>query len=438
MSSRLPTELLYAILYFVYGKAQLYRLCLTSKLLRSVAEPRLYQLYFKGDVLRFKRFQDLLLHPRFGTIINSLHIIMGPQYGRCKGTSPPEGSCLCDKIDETIGNALSDLLSLEILRLGCFLCGVDSPRRHRWLLTLKTRSLRAFTFNCGCCSIEAVELLTAPFMESVTTLDSFHRADRSRRVEEQLGSLSLNRSILPNLRYLHHCGDEIYNLILRHLPITRLATPSESSNGSSRLNRQDLWNTRGRLTHMCLTFLDYEEFKEFFKAMVDDPLPFRNLQHLGTFVLISETGSVSLNTMSSSSLTRFKECCDELCHTLGQLALSKRLISLNATYLSECIPRDEYISAFERGLPKISELFPRLCRVFFEMPVQPWATDIWVLSDKWECKVRGCSIDNFDIVSGSEPPAWELKFLRHRESFDIDRYLHPHYWKDWIYVSSTD
>jgi hypothetical protein len=287
-SSRLPVELAHGVINLVYGKQQLYRLCLTSKVLQSAAEPRLYQLHFNSDVLRDRTFHDIIQHPRFETIINTLTITLSAGSSSCDKTSK---CCrFCDRVDETVGNALKGLLGLKALRLKCTLCHTHSYERHRWLLTLKTRSLQEFGFRCMCCPIKPAEILAAPCMESVATLEYFHIRPGTQYWEENLEPFPSDPPILPQLRHLCHVGQPVHHSLLRHLPLTRLSTKPIAQYS---LDTEDLCDTQGRLTHLSLEFTK-DTFQRFLKAMIDNPAPFRNLQHVGTFDLTSKTCSVSL------------------------------------------------------------------------------------------------------------------------------------------------
>jgi hypothetical protein len=95
--------------------------------------------------------------------------------------------------------------------------------------------------------------------------------------------------MLPNLQHLHHEGDNLHDSLLRHCPITRLsANPSPHI----RLNYNSLKMSRGQLTHLSVNLVPRDSV-DFFQAMVHDAESFRNLQHIGTFVLNTAACQVS-------------------------------------------------------------------------------------------------------------------------------------------------
>jgi hypothetical protein len=414
-SSRLPIELLNAVVSFVHGKGELYQLCRASKLLRSMAEQRLYLLHFRHSELAKANIRELLQHPRFETLINSVSIVLRRSPRLCGVRWPPGVPCSCDETDQKLGAALNNLLGLRFLWLECWICEVESQGRHRWLLTLKTRSLQELKFRCCCSPTDAnveraIELFETPCMASVINL-SYRVAypfPSSGRTEIP-SSYSLDMALLPKLRHLQHAGQNIHNLLLHHHHnITRL---SASLATLSMIDYKELWKFHTKLTHMSLRFNE-DGYEEFFNSVIDDPTPFRNLQHIGTIPLVSLTCLVGHRVFQLLfELTRFKERCKELCLMLSQLTSLERLVSFDAEFRSElCTSCHEYDTIFQKGLSQLLESFPRLCRAFLETTFL--RTDIWVLSRKWECRARGCKLDKFDLINDSELPPWEVELHR--------------------------
>jgi hypothetical protein len=199
--------------------------------------------------------------------------------------------CSCDTLDETVGRSLASLMSLKTLRIYCWLCPVKGQYgRHGYLSRLKTRSLDTIKFTCYCVTKhrqDTIRILTAPCMKSVAALTWIARRTLST-ADENLESV-INQDMLPNLRHLHHTGEDIHNLLLRNCSITRL---SATLSLSSRLDYNSLKMNRGRLTHMSINFLQSSS-EDFFRAIAHDAESFRNLQHLGTFDLKTATCLVS-------------------------------------------------------------------------------------------------------------------------------------------------
>ncbi|PVG01449.1 hypothetical protein CPB86DRAFT_781668 [Serendipita vermifera] len=405
-SSRLPTELLDAIVSFVYGKEELYQLSRSSKLLRSIANPRLYQLYFSRSDLSRTHILNLLQHPYFEVIVNTITISLATR-GSCRRTSPSGPPCACDKLDRKLGRALRDLLRLKTLRLNCWLCPVESQERHRWLLTLKTRTLQEFKFHCHCLPWEtatekAIEYFKAPCMASVTRLSY---QGREPWLFRQIISkpCSLEKTILPKLQHLHYGDQAIHQLLLRHHPFTRLNGYLPKFTMTS---QEDLWNTQGLLTHIGL-YLYQSDYDRFLRAVIRDCAPFRNLQHIGTILLGSQT---------------WVEYCEELYNTLNRLTGLSQLVSFDAaSRLEEWTRCDEYVQIFQEKLSRLLVSFPDLRRAFLTSP--SLGTDIWVLSKSWELKVKDCTLGNFDLISSSDLAPWEKELITYCESDDVDPFL---------------
>lgn len=388
----------------VNGKKELYQLCRSSKLLRSFAEPRLYQAHFSRSKLAKVDIRTLIQHPRFEVLVNSLTIELiywdlcekwVPKRGLF-GSAPPLRPCSCDELDGRLGRSLNGLINLKVLRLSCRLCSTTSNRRHGYLLTLQTRSLQQVRFRCGCSPMDkmgmekVVENIAAPCMASVTAL-GWHNPATARFEEEFWGPLQENLQLLKNLSHFDFEGGALDTLFLRHCPITRL---SSSELSIAAINYEDLKRLQGQLTHLSLHYHGGGSV-DLFRAMAQDPSPFQNLQHIGTFPLQSSTCS---------------ERSKELHTILSQFVTLGGLTSIDAWFgHPRCMPCKEYTQIFRTGLTQISELFPHLRRVFLH---SGRLTDTWILANKWEHRGQDITITNFDLVSDIEPPIWDV-------------YLHP-------------
>jgi hypothetical protein len=294
-SAKLPAEILINVVDFTTEKQALYQLCRTSKLFRAIAEPILYERHFRrNDLTENINIRILLQHSRFELIVNTISIKL-ERWKYCQRLqgfqTTRSGQCSCDLLDEDLGKGLRDLLNLKVLRLECSLCEVSSHKRHNYLSTLKTRVLQEINFDCFCSQMKK-EMLTktlgAPCMASVATL-KWYATGVALAKKEFLEPFLANPDILPNLRHLHHRGAELYQLLLSHRPITRL---SGDIILSSTLAFGDLMLIDDSLSHLSLQ-IGKGHFGQFLATVVRNPLPFRNLQHIGVFYLESALCSVS-------------------------------------------------------------------------------------------------------------------------------------------------
>jgi hypothetical protein len=281
---------------------ELCNLSQTSKLFRSIAEPKLYERYFKrSEQAKKMDIRSVLHHPQFETLVNTLSLRLDTgnpdpgQFLSCRIIrlrDPQELPCSCDRLDEKLGDALSNLLNLKVLRLNCHFCQVSSYERHRYLANLQTKVLHEVKFRCYCSVVDEkrlVEYLGAPSMTPVTTLRWVSRGKISS--DGYFKAYLSNSNILPNLRTLHYVGRNGFSdLLLRCRPIQRIS--SYTPVASDAPMPKDLIKRRIDLTHITIRAL--EAATALFSAIKTDPLPFRNLQHLGTFSLRSFTCSVRL------------------------------------------------------------------------------------------------------------------------------------------------
>jgi hypothetical protein len=105
-------------------------------------------------------------------------------------------------------------------------------------------------------------------------------------------------------------------------------------------------------------------------------------------------------------LTYSKSRCEELYDILSQFTAFKMLTSVDVRFIHfGCVSCDEYPLIFKNGLSQISELLPHLRMVFLNV-LELWITDIWLLLEHWECKAKGCRLDNYSFVTNFKPPAW--------------------------------
>jgi hypothetical protein len=301
---RLPTELLIIILNYVYGRVELSRLCRTCRLFRTIVEPRLYHLHFRSS--KWYRGADIhrfIQHARLELILNTVTLeLYGWKYcdGQRNSREPAflknsrqhQVTCTCNRFDKMVGKALRHLVNLRTLRLDCDLCEVDSYQRHGWISTLETRSLHEINVVCWCSKTDestTVEIFSSPPMNSVAML-GWHP---HMSMFQQGGLLELRlmeQSILPNLRYLDHRGSDMDTVLLRHRPITRLSCALDPGRA---LNYEEMREKQG-LTHLNIHCINLGVFKSLYlDSIAENPSPFLNLQHLGSFPLSSRSSAVS-------------------------------------------------------------------------------------------------------------------------------------------------
>jgi hypothetical protein len=426
--AKLPTELLNAVIDYVYGKGELYQLCRTTKAVRSMAEPRLYQLHFRRSDMAQADILVLLQHTRFELILNTITLELdGKDCSRNKvqrrvgqrlRSSHRGDRCSCDELDEALGNALIDLPSLRVLRLRCTLCSNVPSTRHGYLLALKTRSLKELKLICYCKNEDSaseeklVESLAVPCMASLNTLYLFTHRTKSVKGENLEGFLK-NKEIIPDLQHLHHFGYHnefgIHDVLLRHYPITRLSSEAIIN----QITYESLLSTQGRLTHMSIDFLE-ERCVEFFHALIKNPTPFRSLQHIGTLLLSSQTCQVS--DLITCSLVFADRCskggCDELLDIVIQMTALKSLISIDAQldYRAK-FSLDLYSPTFQQCFSRASKAISTLRRIFLKIG---WVGYVWDFSDTWEYKTKIDGLTTFDIVKYSDSPIWELELFTGR------------------------
>jgi hypothetical protein len=279
------------IIDFIDKRRDLYHLCRTSSLLRSVAEPKLYGLHLRRSERAKKMdIRSIIVHPRLEILVNTLFLRLNQWYpSTCTAVLRVAPPCRCDKLDEALGRALSGLLHLKRLRLECSLCSSEGPyERHQYLATLQTSVLNEVKFYCKCSDMDEVRLLKyigAPCMTPVTTLgwSTCGRVSTSGYLRTSLTGLD----ILPNLRTLFCVPGDLNHLLLQCRPIQKIGAFSDKEqrweSGISTINHEDVINRRDELTHVCVR--GYSDAANVIRAISADPLSFRNLQHLGTFHL---------------------------------------------------------------------------------------------------------------------------------------------------------
>jgi hypothetical protein len=294
---KLPVELLIAVIGFVDGRKELCRLCRVSKLVRDIAGPILYERHFVHCKLAQGDIRVILQHPRLEIILANLSIELCPwiycsRYDNRRGDFYDGRICSCDKLDSAIGEALNGLLNLEVLRLHCSLCPQTKHERHTYFTTLKTRVLRKVDFSCQFSKMDERKVLgnlMADCMTSVVSLGWFTHGYTSNS-KEHFKSALVSGMVLPNLRHVHCRMKDPTSLLLHYRPITRLHT---SLGHMGQLSLDDFKDEQDNLIRTD-TGIPKNSTIHSFEAAINVPFPFRNLQHIGTFYLLSSNASVSL------------------------------------------------------------------------------------------------------------------------------------------------
>ncbi|PVG01409.1 hypothetical protein CPB86DRAFT_102398 [Serendipita vermifera] len=286
--SKLPNELLILIVSLVEETRDLCALCLVSRLLRSIAEDRLYrQIFTTSTPLRHGRRVPLcrtLLQRRFESIVTDLDITLGKWKSCSRWDASPisrhlRGRCTCDVVDKEWGRAIVSLTQLVSLQFTCYLC-YDSQmdRRHRYLQNLKTKNLKRSAYSCFCSISDGkreLSILAAPYMRSVTILD--WRCDSWTQVwRPEFDAFLDNPDILPNIRWLNYDNTPFSSLLVSKRYITRLSTRWPP--GKIPLRYSLLSQFPGRPTHLS----DHDQGSDLLRfSIIREPGPFRSLQHFG-------------------------------------------------------------------------------------------------------------------------------------------------------------
>jgi hypothetical protein len=271
-----------AIIEFINDRMDLYHLCQTSRLLRLIAEPKLLELHF-GQSKQAKEMdtRSIILHPRFELLVNTVFLRLRPRYPKiCTDRVGPP--CNCEELDKDLGRALNGLLHLKTLRLQCHLCSRVGPyEKHKYLATLQTKVLQEVQFHCSCTIMDEkklMEYLGAPCMTPVTTLGWGIYGPITPN--QYLKTSLTNPNILPNLRTLFYVRNSLSYTLLRCRPIQKLAVPHHEGDG---ILESELTKSRGVITHICTQ--GSHNPTTLIRTIAANPIPFWNLQHLGTFRL---------------------------------------------------------------------------------------------------------------------------------------------------------
>ncbi|PVG01391.1 hypothetical protein CPB86DRAFT_102093 [Serendipita vermifera] len=376
--ARLPTELLIKVVECVDGAKELCRLCRVSKLLRTIAEPILYQLCFSHSRFAQSDIRTLLAHPRFEAMINFLCIEFVPwiycsKWDNGRAYFHSNRRCSCDELDKSLGVALNGLLNLEVFQFRCSLCPPKTYERHRFFATLQTRVLRKVNFTCRCSWMDemtVMESFRAPCMTSVVTLGWHTDTPTSGALLE----FRPGEKVLPKLQHLHYLKKDPTLLFIRYDSITQLcAWPL--GRGLLKLEYQNQPTQIGSKNGQ--SSLNYS-----LRAAPGEFFSFRNLRHIGVFFFTSPTTS---------------ELCDNFHTKLKPFGHLKGIVSIDAgNYNPVWAPGNEYIPSFQHTLNNLSRVFPNLRRVHLRNPQH--LMDIWELSGSWRYVVQRCKVDQFDLL----------------------------------------
>jgi hypothetical protein len=280
------------ILSYINEKKDLLTLSWTSRLLRALALPLLFQtvdlLVIEPILSKHKhqlqpRFSILkpLRAPGIAAIVIDLRVslsswLMCERYSRSLWNSR---KCTCDALDRQVGECVKAMVNLEALYFNCILCKDidDTDRRHRYIPDLETCKLRTLSFSCYCTrgtNHQLERILSSPMQATVEALKwiSYPAGTMSRLTEKILDAAQT----LPCLNALYHSGTNVENFLLANRPIRRIFTGDMRETTCPGLLRA-FSNSPGMLTHIVL-----HDFSLLADILAVKPTSFRNLQHVGT------------------------------------------------------------------------------------------------------------------------------------------------------------
>lgn len=297
-------------------KNDLLNICRSSRLLRHIAEQRIYKRLNLGlplthlidDKWSLQRIKHLPLYttlqlPHISSTVVDLRI----ELPHCSG--PPEiadlplfllpwrgKSCPCNGLDHHLGRALQTLTNLAVLHVACFLCSDPSDTRHLHLGQLKTNSLRELLFSCRCSpsnSAKTFKVLGAPPIKNIESLDwnlpwtvDINTAQIPQISQTPIKALLEDPEFLPNLKTLKYDRNSCLDQTIAIRPITSLSCRSWN-----RFLHDAIRQNGGTLLHLRMS----EKWYRIQLFIQEDPTPYRNLRHIGNLWFMMGTVSISIS-----------------------------------------------------------------------------------------------------------------------------------------------
>jgi len=201
----------------------------------------------RGGPLFYSR---LFKTPHFACITRTILVKFHSCWERtARGEATPK-ICGCGTIDEMFGAALQSMQVLEVLSIDCRLCRNFSTGRHHYLTNLATRKLRQFYYSCRCTmenGFDPATLLSAPWMQSVTTLSWFPSLWTSIP-PVTLRELMKKDDFLPNIETLRYFGGALDDELLTSRTIRRL-----NYTASNPIPPMDRHPNRRLITHLSVS-----------------------------------------------------------------------------------------------------------------------------------------------------------------------------------------
>lgn len=304
MPGGLPVELWVHILSFVTDRQDILSLCYVARGLYPVAKVSFYTSLniqagkkISRTTGRFiSRYQLRKLHktiqaPLLADIITEVRV--GLTWCQDRFTSAPGPKnrqldalrCSCSQSNTNIGQILLSLPQLHVLYFKCIRC-VPSPEGHRYLEQLPTRSLQQLYFQCQCTTPD----MEVPFsvsqsqcMATVTTLWWMRLFYPGEFPEPLWKQFTEQRDYFPQVQKIV-CDDlRPMRSVLRRGNITHLDCDDYDENLTKFLPTGTA----------SLHYLRTTRLQSVVLAIQQNQSPYRNIQHLGIFIL--DMSAVSLH-----------------------------------------------------------------------------------------------------------------------------------------------
>ncbi|KIM26660.1 hypothetical protein M408DRAFT_9723 [Serendipita vermifera MAFF 305830] len=307
----LPVELLIHVVSYIPEKRDIAKLCSVSTLFNSISLPFLYKNLNIDDessknwYLQLEFFKILGV-PRYSSIVTTIELKFCGKYACNKKKNSFRGACTCKDYDDQIGRLLNGLINLQSLYFNCNLCPGED--HHSYLDSLQPRKLQVFKFRCFCLYNQqegvnkpgSTSLLTAPFMQNVTSLALMCPKrcllDDTGRIENVLGQPNVLPA-LSTLAYsvLSESGEYKFpSEVLAARPIRRLyyhGIPSAAEASSP--------------AQQTLEYIMSYDIMQWLPPIVTNyPRLYANLRSIGTITLRSSKEEDILHALKPFSILR--------------------------------------------------------------------------------------------------------------------------------------
>lgn len=232
ISCTLPTELWIYIVSMIGSTADLAALCQTSRNFCSISEPYLYQVLTipsmagRPAVKRLESLARAVQNPRIANIVKYVSKYLSDCESSDYHGLHTNEDCVCNTLDELLGQILIPLSNLVIIYINC---GLHSPssERHQYLQHLKTTKLEEVVFYCYCYKADSLvpfQIFTSTCMQTVMALHCLKTFSRTTLTTEQVAYAERD-TFLPQLTELY-CDSKClgaFASLFRKGTITKLA-----------------------------------------------------------------------------------------------------------------------------------------------------------------------------------------------------------------------